>query len=113
MPTSELKASLDKVWNIKGEWKLVTLGKGYFNIQLSDIRKRDKIFLRRSWPSEFGTMHVQKWMPKFKSYKISSPIVNVWACIFELPMEYFHVPIIEAIASALGPVVNIDKHTCN
>lgn len=40
-------------------------------------------------------------------------MVNVRVCIYELPMEYFYEPIVEFIASALGPVVNIDEHTQN
>lgn len=40
MPTSELMASIDKVWKVKCDWKLVTLGKGYINIQRADLRER-------------------------------------------------------------------------
>lgn len=113
MSTSELNASIDRVWNIKGEWKLVTLGKEYFNIQMADLRERDGVFLKRSWTSEFGTIRLQKRPPDFNPYKISSSTVNVWVRIFELLMKYFHELIIEDIASAPGPIVNMDERTRN
>lgn len=75
--TSDLKTSIDKVWNIQGQWKLIPLWKGYFNIQTEDLRERDIIFLRRAWPSEFGIMRLQKWMPEFNPYKITSSMMNV------------------------------------
>lgn len=111
MPISVLKASIDKTWNIQGAWSLVPLGKGYFNIRMEELKKRDRIFRRRSWPTEFGTLRLQSWIPEFNQYKVSSPVVNVCVRIYELPMEYFKTSIIEAIASALGLVVNIDERT--
>lgn len=48
--TMELKALLDKSWNINGNWKIVSLGRGFFNIQMADLKERDRIFLKRSWP---------------------------------------------------------------
>lgn len=108
-PTTSLKDSLDQIWQIQGPWRLITLGKGYFNIQLEDESEHDRIFTKRSWPSEFGTMRLQRWTPEFNPYKISSPMVNVWVHIYEIPQEYFHEHIIESIASALVNVVSIDQ----
>lgn len=85
MPTSNLKASIDKIWNVQGAWFLVPLGKGYFNIRMEDLAERDRIFKRRSWLTEFGTLRLQQWIPKFNSYKVSSPMVNVWVRIYDCP----------------------------
>lgn len=87
MPNIELKASLDKIWNIKGDWKFVTLGKGYFSIQFADLRDSGIIFTSQSWPQEIGIIRLQKWVPEFNPYKLKSPIVNFWVRIYKLPME--------------------------
>lgn len=60
MPT-DLKDSINKVWKIQCRWKLILLGRGYFNIQMEDWPERDRIFSKRAWPSEFGTMRLQKY----------------------------------------------------
>lgn len=44
-------------------------------------------------------------------YKVNFPISHVWIRIYELPPEYFYEPIINVIASAIGPVVAIDERT--
>lgn len=89
MPISDLKISVDKIWEIRGQWKLIPLEKGYFNIQMEDSSGRDRIFRRRSWPSEFGIMCLQNWTPELNPYKISFLMVNVWVRIYELPQVYF------------------------
>lgn len=78
MPTETLKKSLDQTWEIMGDWKLITLGKGYFNLQFSIDSERDCIFSKRSWQSEFGNMRIQRCTPEFNPYKVESPLVNVW-----------------------------------
>lgn len=88
-----------------------SIGKGVFNVRIENMNERDHIFKRRSWSTKFGTFRLQQWIPEFNPYKVSSPIINVWARIYELPMEYFKVPIIEAIASVIGPIVSIDERT--
>lgn len=89
MPINELKSSLDNVWNIRGDWKIVTLGKGFFNIQIMDLREQDRIFLKRSWPFKFGTIRLQRWVPEFIPYKVSSPLVNVWVRIYDCQWSIF------------------------
>lgn len=111
MATPTLKEAIDKVWQIQGEWHLITLGKGYFNIQLPTTGEYDRIFKRRSWQTEFGLLGLQRWTPEFNPYKLASPLVNVWVHIYEIQQEYFHEHIIEAIASVLGPVVSMDQRT--
>lgn len=37
--------------------------------------------------------------------------MHAWIRIYELPMEYFYVPNIRAIASAVGPIISIDERT--
>lgn len=56
-------------------------------------------------------MRLQEWRPNFNPYRVNSPIVNVWIRIFELPLEYFYVPNIHAITSAICPVISIDERT--
>lgn len=111
MSTPTLKEAIDKIWKIEGEWRLITLGKGYFNIQFSNNSEYDRIFKKRSWQMEFWLFRLQRWTPLFNPCKLASPLVNVWVHIYEIPQEYFHEHIIEAIVSVLGTVVSMDQRT--
>lgn len=111
MATPILKDTVDRVWNIEGDWHLITLGKGYFNIQFLNHSEYERIFRKRSWQIEFELFRLQRWTPEFNPYKLASPLVNVWVRIYEIPQEYFHEHIIEAIASVLGNVISMDQRT--
>lgn len=56
--TEQLKAALQTSWMVSGSWRIVPIGKGYFNVSIDNIIERNRLLLRRSWPSEFGTIRL-------------------------------------------------------
>ncbi|KAL8509367.1 hypothetical protein ACS0TY_016537 [Phlomoides rotata] len=110
-PLETLTWKLEATWNISGNWKLIPIGCGYYNVQLLNLDDRDKILGRTSWSLKLGVIRVQHWVRDFNPYKTSTSIVQVWVRLFEIPMEYFQTPIIHALASALGTVIKLDERT--
>lgn len=45
----DLKAKLGQVWGISSHWRLIPIGKGYYNIQLPSLEDRDRILDKRAW----------------------------------------------------------------
>lgn len=108
-----LYSKLSQIWGITGDWQLVPLGKGYYNIQLPSLADRDRVLDRRSWSLKPGLFRLQRWVRGFNPYKVNTTLAQVWVRIYEIPMEYFQPKIIHALASALGTVIKIDDRTWN
>lgn len=106
-----LRGEINEVWQVPGGWLFTPIGRGYYIIQISNYIERDRILEKRIWNFKHGTARLQRWTPEFNPWKVNSPIAHVWIRIHELPIEYFSDPIIRAIASAIGPVINIDERT--
>ncbi|KAL8503471.1 hypothetical protein ACS0TY_022282 [Phlomoides rotata] len=107
----DLARKLEATWNIYGGWKLVPIGRGYYNVQLPNLEDIDRIMGRSSWSMKPGVVWVQRWVRDFNPYKTDTSIAQVWVQLFEIPMEYFQAPIIHALASPLGTVLKIDDRT--
>ncbi|KAL8478482.1 hypothetical protein ACS0TY_030395 [Phlomoides rotata] len=107
----DLTQKLEATWNIYGGWKLLPIGRGYYNVQLPNLEDRDRILGMTSWFLKLGVIRVQRWVRDFNPYKTNTSIAEVWVRPFEIPMEYFQTPIIHALASALGTVIKLDDRT--
>lgn len=90
MTASALKESINKIWDVPGYWKFLSLGKGYYNIYIVNHVERERLLARRIWNFQHGIVKLQRWFPEFNPYKVNSPIVNLWIRIYELPPEYFY-----------------------
>ncbi|KAL8477324.1 hypothetical protein ACS0TY_029575 [Phlomoides rotata] len=110
-PLEDLNRKLEATWNIYGGWRLVPIGRGYYNVQFPQLEDRDRILGRSSWALKPGVIRVQRWVRDFNPYKTNTSIAQVWVRLFEIPIEYFQTPIIHALASALGTVIKLDDHT--
>lgn len=108
-----LHSKLSQIWGIMGEWQLVSLGRGYYNIRFSNLADRDRVLDRRSWSLKPGMIRLQRWVRGFNPYKVNSTLAQVWVRIYEIPMEYFQPKIVHALASDLGTVIKMDERTRN
>lgn len=111
MSPSALRTAINKIWDVPGTLKFVPLGRGHYIVHMLSHIERERVLARRIWNFKFGTVKVQHWTPEFNPYKVNLPISHVWIPIYELSPEYFYEPIINDIASAIGPVIAIDERT--
>lgn len=87
------------------------LGRGYYNIQLPCLADRNRILDRRFWALMPGYFRLQRWTRDFNPYKINTSLAQIWVRFYEIPMEFFQMKIIHAIAFALGSAIKIDEIT--
>lgn len=72
-----LSSKLSQAWGIAGVWQLVPLGRGYYNIQITNLIDRDRILDRRTWALKPGMMRLQRWVRGFNPYKINTTLAQV------------------------------------
>lgn len=41
MTTAALRSSINKIWDVPGDWKFLPLGKGYYSIHIINYVERD------------------------------------------------------------------------
>ncbi|KAK2642189.1 hypothetical protein Ddye_023952 [Dipteronia dyeriana] len=78
---ADLKAKLGKHWIISEDWRLISLGKGYFQIILKFPRDKNK----------------------------KSTNAHVWVRFYDLSWEYWHQKIIFDLARGIGVPLRMDK----
>ncbi|KAK3218438.1 hypothetical protein Dsin_012408 [Dipteronia sinensis] len=60
-----LKAKLNKHWLISADWRLISLGKGYFQIILKSSRDKNKVWGLGSVNLKPGVLRLQPWVLDF------------------------------------------------
>ncbi|KAL8506447.1 hypothetical protein ACS0TY_017368 [Phlomoides rotata] len=104
---------LGDIWKIKTPWTMIPIGEGYYSIQFSCDGDKERIFTRRTWQLKPSVLRLQRWVPDFNPYRVTTSIVQAWIRISELPLEYWNKHIITSLVSAVGTVIKIDKRTLN
>ncbi|KAL8529258.1 hypothetical protein ACS0TY_006618 [Phlomoides rotata] len=109
----ELGKKLHDIWNIKDTLTLIPLSRGYYTIRFSSLEDRDRIFKRRHWVLQPGAFRLQHWVQDFNPNKVCTSLAQVWDRLSDLPMEYWQLSILEAMASAMGSLIRIDDRTAH
>ncbi|XP_057803314.1 uncharacterized protein LOC131018617 [Salvia miltiorrhiza] len=107
--TEDLKQELQLLWNVKGQWTLIPMGKGFFTLKFST--SEDKVAAKRHavWDLSRGSIRIREWIRNFDPYKEVSSLCQVWVRIYNLPVEYWHAEVISAIGRTLGSPIRIDS----
>ncbi|AES70252.2 DUF4283 domain protein [Medicago truncatula] len=92
----DLSTKIGKHWKTSATWKMVPLGKGYYNFHF-DLADD----LRKIWATYF----------KYLSQKQAH--VSLWIRLVELPQEYWRERTLKEIASTVGTPIDIDGPTRN
>ncbi|KAL8485573.1 hypothetical protein ACS0TY_027748 [Phlomoides rotata] len=106
-----LERKLTELWGTSRTWRLIPLGKGYFNIRFSSKDDRDRILKRRTWSVKLGLMRLQHWVLDFDPDKIKSSVTQVWIRIHGLPIEYWQNQVLWAMTLVIGTPIMIDERT--
>ncbi|KAL8463008.1 hypothetical protein ACS0TY_033860 [Phlomoides rotata] len=107
----ELGKKLHELWGIIGAMDIIPLSRGYYTIHFSSPEDRNRVFRRRHWVLQPGAIRLQNWVQDFNPNKICTSLAQVWVRLLDLPMEYWHPTILEAMASAFGTLIKIDTRT--
>lgn len=108
-----LKDKLQDLWDIRENWRLTPLGRGFFNVFIANPVDRQRVFRKKTWGLKSGSFRLSNWCPDFNPYRLSSSKAHVWIRFYELPFEYWDSMVIWALASSLGAPIRIDENTLN
>ncbi|XP_057791105.1 uncharacterized protein LOC131008230 [Salvia miltiorrhiza] len=104
----ELKAELQRLWQVPNEWQLITMGKGYFTLKFGSMDEKKIVKKTLTQEISGGQFKLREWVPKFNPYKEASALAQVWVRIYYLPIELWHPEVISAIGRYLGSPLKID-----
>lgn len=109
----DLKSWLQDIWRLQNQWKVIPLGRGFFNIQFGSSEDRGRASTHGIWNVKPGTLRLTRWTPNFNPYKLSTSITQFWIRIYELSIEYWYSSVILGIARAIGVPLKIDERSLN
>ena len=66
---TDLKSKLRQIWKINGDWKLISLGRGVFQIQFPTLDEKNRVWALGSFSLNLGILRLQQWSPDFNPYK--------------------------------------------
>ncbi|KAK9285615.1 hypothetical protein L1049_024811 [Liquidambar formosana] len=109
----DLKARLAPIWKTIGEWRLVPLGKGYFDIHFHCLEHMRKVWAGGNWNLNSGIFQISHWIADFNPHTQVQRHSQVWIRIYGLPQEYWHRQNLLEIARGAGIPLQIDRATLN
>ncbi|KAK9279866.1 hypothetical protein L1049_013549 [Liquidambar formosana] len=109
----DLKAKLVPIWNMIGEWRLVSLEKVYFDIHFYRLEDMRKVWAGGNWNLNPGLFRISRWIADFNPHNQVQRHSQVWIRIFGLPQEYWHHQNPLEIARGAGLPLQIDRATLN
>ncbi|KAK3225744.1 hypothetical protein Dsin_005606 [Dipteronia sinensis] len=107
----DLKAKLQYVWKLASVWRLISLGKGYFQIMLNIDAEKNMVWSLGSLNLKPGVLRLQPWIPDFNPSLQKSSNAQVWVCFYDLSWEYWHPKIIFDLARGIGVPLRLDRVT--
>ncbi|XP_050223701.1 uncharacterized protein LOC126673551 [Mercurialis annua] len=109
----DLKKKLTSVWNLKSEWKLISMGRGYYHVILNTMEEKNAIWGKGVIALKPGTLRLQPWSPDFDPSIQRTTNAQIWVRLYKLPWEYWHSQILSSIARGIGVPLKIDQATAN
>jgi len=110
---SNLHEKLLVLWKPNGNWKIIPLGKGFFDFEFSSIEDLKKIWAAGSWNLKPGILRLSKWSPDFSIRNHKQTHVQVWIRLIDLPQEYWRHTTLFEIANGVETPIALDNATKN
>jgi hypothetical protein len=109
----DLSSKISKLWKTTASWKMVPLGKGYYDFLFDSAEDYRKIWAVGTVNLKPGLLRLSQWTKDFKYQTQKQTHVSLWIRLVELPQEYWRERTLKEIASAVGTPIDIDGHTRN
>jgi len=109
----DLSNKIDKMWKTSAGWKMVSLGKGYYNFHFDSAGGLIFFWAVGTINLKPGLLRLSQWTKDFKYLAQKQTHVSLWIRLVELPQEYWRERILKEIASAVGTPIEIDGPTKN
>ncbi|XP_026433633.1 uncharacterized protein LOC113331062 [Papaver somniferum] len=101
---------LRQQWKLKGDCKLIPLGRGFFTIKLDNEFDRQTIKAGQ-WEVSDQVLQVRKWVSNFRPSDIRTSKAQVWVRFPGLGLELWKEKILFTICKEIGTSIKIDNAT--
>lgn len=109
----DLRSKLMKLWKPLGPWKMVPLGKGYYEFSFASPEDLRGVWVVGAWNVQLGLLRLSQWTPDFHVSQQKQTHVQVWIHILDLPQEYWRPKLLFEIAGGVGTPTSLDDSTRN
>jgi len=108
-----LASKLGKIWKMVHQWKMVPLGRGFYNFLFEHQDDFSQIWTAGTVSLQPGLLHLSQWTKDFNHNAQTQTHASLWIRFVALPREYWRERTLKEIASAVGTPISIDGPTCN
>ncbi|KAL6178033.1 hypothetical protein ACLB2K_049553 [Fragaria x ananassa] len=110
--TDALKSLLAALWQPLEPWRLVPLGKGYFDIHFSTEEDLRRVWGGGTCTLPDGIFCLTQWKPDFvPGDTLPQTHAQLWVRFYGLSQDYWHQQHLMEIARGVGTPLQIDKST--
>lgn len=106
-----LRVMLGKLWKPIGQWRMTSLGKGFFEFGFSSQEDLRSVWTVGSWSLNPGLLRLSKWCPDFNPKNQKQTHTQCWIRIYDLPQEYWRSRILFEVAAGISTPIAIDEMT--
>ncbi|KAF7835740.1 ribonuclease H [Senna tora] len=106
-----LLSKIKLLWKSKGEFEMIDVGRGYFQITFSLKEDMEAVLDGGPWVILDHYLTIRKWAPDFHPATNEILKTLAWVRFPELNMVYYEENVLLAIASAVGSPRKVDSNT--
>lgn len=110
---NELRENLMMLWQPIGPWRMVPLGRGFYEFSFSSPEDLRCVWAAGVWNLRPGLLRLFQWSQDFNPSQQKQTHVQCWVRIYELPQEYWRPKLLFEIAGGLGTPISLDDTTKN
>jgi hypothetical protein len=107
----ELSGKLSSVWKTANQWKMISLGRGFYEFQFVSFEDMRLAWSMGTINLKPGVLRLSKWTNDFNPYTQRQTHTQIWIRLMELPQEYWRQRTLFEIASAIGTPLSLDEAT--
>jgi hypothetical protein len=111
--THDLTAKLTTVWQTKEQWRMISLGRGFYEFQFASFEDMRLAWSMGTINLKPGVIRFSKWTNDFNPFTHRQTHTQIWIRLMELPQEYWRRRTLFEIASAVGTPLTLDAATEN
>ena len=107
----EISDKLSKQGKTAAPWKLISLGKGFFEFSFASVADMRLVWAMGMVNLKPGLLRLSEWAKDFNKHTQWQTHAHVWVRLMELPQEYWLERTLLEIAGAIGTSLFIDSAT--
>ena len=109
--TKDIESKLQKLWKIRGAWRMLSLGRGFYEFFFSNETDMRTVWAAGTMNLKPGLLRLFEWSKDFNMHTQHNTHAQVWIRLLELPREYWMEWTLREIASAVGTPLLIENAT--